>query len=85
MEEFSQVPGQRKVARTDSMRELAKGGDVQEMDRHCGMRFDWAVLATDGTAERSTVSSKGPMVSSGQGVMPVRQCEGERLQVIHTC
>ena len=60
-------------------------GDVQEMDGHCRVRSDWAVLETDGTTECSTISSEGPMGSSGHGVIPVRQCEGEKLQATRTC
>ena len=74
-----------KQAHTNSTRELAEWGEVQEMDGHCRTRSDWAVLVTDGTAECNTIRSEDPMVSSEQGVMPVRRCEGKRLQAIHTC
>ena len=62
VEEFSRVAGQRKVARADSMRELAEWGDAQEMDGHCGMRSDWAVLAIGGTTGHNTVNPIGTMV-----------------------
>ena len=59
------------------------GGDAQETVVHCSTWSDWAVLATDGTTERSTTSSAGPMVSSKPGVMTVRPYKGERVQVTH--
>ena len=62
MEEFSQVAGQRKVACTDSMRELAEWGDAQETDGHCRMQSDWAVLAIGGTMGHSTINPNGTMV-----------------------
>ena len=60
-------------------------GEAQQTVVHSSARSDWAVLASDGTAKRSTASSAGPRVSSQPGVTTVRRYEGERLQVTHMC
>ena len=36
------------------------GGDAHERNGQSGTRFDWAMLATDGTAGYSTVNPVGP-------------------------
>ena len=53
------------------------------MDCHGKARSDWVVRVTDGTTERSRISSEGLMVSSKPSVMPMHRCEGKRLQATH--